>query len=78
MGIEQETFVVDNGDGSISLDPYAGKSRAELKTRCGELCRTLDRWQHIALVLSDGGIGALPAEWRDELLRLRSAYSDEE
>lgn len=63
--------------GTFTFDPYQGYSEADLKRRCRELCSALDRWQTIALVLTEGGIGALPDDMRDDLLRLREAYGDD-
>jgi hypothetical protein len=58
-------------------DPYEGWSESQLKQRCRDLCMAVDRYQHIAMALLDpGGFDALPAEWRDELTRLRAAYDD--
>lgn len=73
---ERETFVINNEDGSVSLDPYAGKSREELKQRCGELCRALDDWQRIAMVLAEEGKDGLWPDARKELDDLIEAYKD--
>jgi hypothetical protein len=76
MSIELETFVINNPDGSISLDAYAGKSRDELKEHCRELCMALGNWQMIAIVLAGRGKDGLRLEDRDKLERLIEAYQD--
>jgi hypothetical protein len=73
---EHETFAVHNPDGSVSLDTWARKTREQLKTRCGELCRALDDWQWIAITLSEGGREALSPEQLSDLDRLIEAYKD--
>lgn len=74
--ISAETYAVHNPDGSVSLDPYARKTRLELKNRCGELCRALNDWQWIAMDLSRGGREVLSAEQLAKLDNLIEAYSD--
>lgn len=74
--IERETFVINNLDGSISLDAYAGKSREELKERCGELGRAISDWQHIAMVLATYGKDVLSPPDRDKIDQLIEAYRD--
>lgn len=76
--IESETFVVHNGDGSVSLDPWAKKTRRQLKQRCGELCHSLDQWQHIAMTLYDQGKDGLLLEERAKVELLIDAYSDDD
>lgn len=76
--IETETYVVRNDDGSVSLDPWAGKSREELKRRCGELCRSLDQWQRFAMILFDQGKDGLLLEEQAQIKLLIEAYSDDE
>jgi hypothetical protein len=71
-----ETFVIHNPNGSVSLDPYARRTREELKRRCGELCRALDAWQWIAMTLSESGRDGLSQEQRSELDHLIEAYRD--
>jgi hypothetical protein len=73
---KSETFVIHNPDGSISLDAYAGMSRDELKTRCGELCRELNEWHFIAMELFDGGKDSLSPAAREKVERLVEAYKD--
>lgn len=73
---EHETFAVHNSDGSVSLDPWARKTREQLKRRCGELCRALDDWQWIAMTLSEGGRDSLSPEQLSSLDRLIEAYKD--
>jgi hypothetical protein len=73
---EHETFVIRNTDGSVSLDPYAGKSREQLKMRCGELCRALDVWQHIAMSIAESGKEGLSPEELNKLNQLIEAYND--
>ena len=50
-----ETFVVNNLDGSISLDACAGMSRDKLKERHSELCSAVLDWQMIAMQLAEFG-----------------------
>jgi len=76
--IEEETFVARNPNGSVSLDPWAGKSREQLKQRCGELCRSLDEWQRMAMTLFDRGRDGLLLEEQAKIKLLIDAYSDEE
>ena len=71
-----ETFVIHNPGGTVSLDPWFGKTRQELKTRCGQLSRALDRWQWIAMLLSEHGRSGLSQAQRDELDGLIKAYRD--
>jgi hypothetical protein len=71
-----ETFVIHNPSGSVSLDPWFGKTREELKIRCGQLSRVVDRWQRIAMILSEHGRDGLSQEQRDELDGLIEAYRD--
>jgi hypothetical protein len=70
-----ETFIVHNANGSFSLDPWAGKNRDELKQRCGELCRSLDEWQRLAMTLFNQGKDALSLEEQDKIRRLVAGYS---
>ena len=72
--VTAETYAVHNPDGSVSLDPYARKTRSELKVRCGELCRELDKWQHIAMALFEHG--SLSDRDQREIERLIEAYRD--
>jgi hypothetical protein len=74
--ISAETYAVHNSDGSVSLDPYARKTRLELKNRCGELCHALDDWQWIAMTLSTNGRDALSSEQIGKLDGLIEAYKD--
>lgn len=74
--IEKETFVINNADGSISLDAYAGQSREELKTRCRELCSSLSEWHTIAMVLAKHGKDGLWPEARKKVDDLIEAYRD--
>lgn len=74
--ISKETFVVDNPDGSISLDAYAGKTREELKERCRDLVRAVDDWQMIAMHLHEYGRTGLSQDDKDKLDRLIEAYRD--
>lgn len=74
--IESETFVIHNPNGTVSLDPWAGKTREQLKHRCGELCRALGEWQEIAMMLSEIGRDGLSEDQRNELDRLIEAYRD--
>ena len=74
--IAAETFVINNPDGSISLDAYAGKSRDELKMRCGELCRALGEWHFIAMALFEAGKDRLSDYQRDKIEKLIEAYKD--
>ncbi len=73
---ESETFVVTNPDGSFSLDPYAGKSRDDLKDHCRNLCSALTDWQQIAMLLHEGGKVSLSSEQREMVERLIEAYRD--
>lgn len=57
-----ETFVIDNPDGSISLDACAGMSREELKERCSELRSAVLDWQMIAMQLAEFGKEGLSIE----------------
>lgn len=59
-----------------TLDIYQGWSRDRLKQRCLELCRAVDEWQHIAMVLSEHGPDGLPEDDRDRVRRLVLAYQD--
>ena len=63
---------------SFRLDPYKGWDNERLKRRCGELVHALDRWQKVSLILVEGGISSLPDDMRDDLLRLRAAYSNDD
>ncbi len=76
MEINQEKFVIDNPDGSVSLDPYAGMSREELKTNCGHLCCALDSWQHIAMTLYESGKERLSVDQTAKVTKLIEAYRD--
>lgn len=71
-----ETFVVNNPDGSISLDPCAGKSRDELKERCSELCSAVLDWQMIAMQLAEFGKEGLSPEDLIKVEDLLEAYRD--
>ena len=71
-----ETFVINNPDGSISLDAYAGKSREDLKSQCREFCRAIDEWQMIAMVIAEHGTDGLSPEDKARLDNLIEAYRD--
>jgi hypothetical protein len=71
-----ETYVVHNPGGGVSLDPWARKTRKELKSRCGELCQALNDWQWIAMALSEHGREGLSIEQRSKLDNLLEAYRD--
>lgn len=75
-GIENETFVIHNADGSVSLDAYAGMTREELKAQCSVLCMALNEWQFIAMNLFENGKDRLPQQSRQKVERLIEAYSD--
>lgn len=75
-GFEHETFVINNLDGSISLDAYAGQSREELKERCRKLVSAIGEWQMIALVLAEHGKDDLSPEDRKRVETLIDAYRD--
>lgn len=70
-----ESHVVRTEHG-VTLDPWAKKTRPELKRRCGQLSRALGQWQRIAMVMAEGGKDSLPPEWRKELDDLIAAYKD--
>lgn len=74
--IEDEKWVTDNEDGSISLDAYAGWTRDRLKERCRELGSHLMRWQMIAMACYEGGKGGLSEDDRRKVESLIEAYSD--
>ena len=76
MKIEDEQWCSKNPDGSISLDPWAGMTREELKERCGELIRALDEWHFIAMIAAEEGKDALPPHWRKKLDDMIEAYRD--
>lgn len=78
IAIEDETFVVHNDNGSVSLDPWAKKSREELKIRCGELSHALGQWQRMAMTLYDRGKDCLLLEEQAKIKLLIDAYSDDE
>lgn len=59
-----------------TLDIYEGWSRDRLKQRCLELCRSVDEWQHIAMVVAESGRSGLPDDDRFRLERLIEAYRD--
>jgi len=71
-----ETFVINNSDGSMLLDAYAGKSREELKQHCRNLSRAVDEWQMIALQLAEHGKDDLSPEDRNRVETLIEAYRD--
>lgn len=74
--IEKETFIINNRDGSVSLDAYAGMSREDLKTRCRELCRELDKWQHLGMSLYEDGKDSLSDCQKTKIRALIEAYRD--
>lgn len=74
--IKNESFAVHLPNGCVTLDPYARKTREELKRRCRELCRALDEWQTIAMIISERGRDGLEYEQRANLDRLIEAYRD--
>lgn len=74
--ITAETYAVHNPDGSVSLDPWARKTRLELKNRCGELSHALHDWQRMAMILWIHGRDGLDAEQSLEVTRLIEAYQD--
>lgn len=74
--IQKETFVINNPDGSVSLDAYAGQTREQLKRRCGELCMVVGEWQAIAMVLSEHGRDGLWPDAMKKLDDLIEAYKD--
>lgn len=74
-----ETFVINNPDGSISLDAYAGKSREELKQRCRELAMALNDWQFAAISAATDGANSLESvrePYRSKIAALIEAYRD--
>lgn len=71
-----ETFVVNNADGSISLDADAGMTRADLKRRCSDLRSALLDWQMIAMQLAEKGRAGLGPEDLDKVDSLIKAYQD--
>ncbi len=77
--ISKEEFLIDNGDGSVSIDPYYGKTREELKTRCIELCRAISDLQFAAMfAATDNGndIENVREPYRSEIKKLIDAYKD--
>jgi len=71
-----ETFVVNNPDGSISLDADAGLSREDLKRRCSHLRSALLDWQMIAMHLAEFGKSGLAAEDLKKVETLVEGYRD--
>lgn len=63
---------------SFTFDAYAGWSLAKLRNRCRKLSLAVDRWQHIAMAMSDapGSLDKLHPEDRAEVERLIEAYKD--
>ena len=51
------------------FDAYAGLSEDQLKERCRQLCRSLTRWQLMAMAMSvtPGALDKLRPEDRDDL-----------
>jgi len=76
VNISNETFVIDNPDGSISLDADAGLSREALKKRCRSLRLALLDWQMIAMQAYERGKDGLCQEDRKKVESLIEAYRD--
>jgi hypothetical protein len=77
--ISTETFVIDNPDGSISLDAYAGWTRERLKERCMELVMALSDWQFAAVcAATEGGnsIENVREPYRSKIQQTIDAYAD--
>lgn len=76
---QKETFMTLNSDGSVSFDPYADKTRDELKARCAELIQSLGAW-HVAAVYAamSGGnrLENVPEPYRSKIKRMIDAYGD--
>ena len=76
-----EQWVTDNGDGSVTLDTYAGWSRDKLKQRCRELCRAVDKWQFAAMHAATNGsnsIEQVQEPYRSHVANMIDAYSDDD
>jgi hypothetical protein len=58
-------------------DPYAGMKKSEIKQRCRKLCRAIMHKDTMIALMVEGGIDALPKEWREEAARIHSAYVSE-
>lgn len=71
-----ETFVINNRDGSISLDADAGLSRDDLKRRCSNLRYALLDWQMIAMQVYEMGKDGLSPKDRAKIEELIEGYKD--
>ena len=76
-----EKWYNDHGNGTVSLDAYAGWPREKLKQRCRELCMSVDEWQFIAMHAARDGSNSIeqvrePA--RSKIARMIAAYSDDD
>lgn len=77
--IRDEKFVIDNNDGSISLDAYAAMSREELKQRCSELSMAISNWQFAAMSAATDGensIDSVREPYKSQIKNLIEAYED--
>lgn len=61
---------------AITIDAYDSWSNEQLKRRCRELCRALDKWQRIAGIIKTEGFDVLPKDWQADVDRLIEAYKD--
>lgn len=59
-------------------DPYEGWTKFQLKERCRDLCRAIDRYQQMVMAMSEvpGSLNQLHPEDRADVERLIEAYSD--
>ena len=62
------------------IDAYEGWTEEQLKTRCRELVRAVDKYQRISMHLGSAAPGLLndlPKEWADDVRSLIEAHRDE-
>lgn len=66
---------------SVTLDIYEGWSREQIKTRCLELIRLVDRYQLIIAMLVEYGPAALPElppDLRDQAIQINAQRRDDD
>ena len=80
LDVSEEKFVTHHpDDNSVSLDPYAGLSREQLKKLCYELSRALTDWQFAAMsAAQDSGnnLENVREPYRSKIRELIEAYED--
>jgi hypothetical protein len=55
---------------------YQGWTNERLKQRCLDLCRAVDEWRHLAMVLAEEGKAALRSDEQSRVERLVKAYQE--